>query len=711
MPTLEQIHAQIAELDGASRMIAFQEIRALPDLMEADEKIEALILGEYAGGTGILVATDRRALFVNRELLGGLKTDSFAYARITSIRQERGSILGKISVFAADNSASINAVDPTQAEKVVAQMRALAGQHAAEAGTPTGPSAPGTPAGAGAPPPASTGNATADEALKALHFLTRAAKAVQAQGFWEKAEDPEDDVYDYFFALFAAIASADGRITPEEVALFSAMSGANGVTAGEAEVKALVAEWQPKVESWMQTAPAFLCALGRADRRWQTRDAITAVDALERVALGMIAADAESGEAELRVISTHFASVRRALSEIARGPVPEPVAKSAGTLTAPPGAAKPAVEEPAPNLEELLAKLHRLVGLERVKEEVETLANLIRVRAMRKERKLPVPPMTLHLVFTGNPGTGKTTVARLLAGIYRALGALSKGHLVEVDRSGLVAGYVGQTSLKVHEVVERALGGILFIDEAYALVVDRGAEDFGHEAVDTLLKLMEDHRDDLVVIVAGYTAPMKRLLDSNPGLRSRFNRFIEFPDYTPEQLTEIFRRMCEDAGYRLSQAAQVRMAADLAARYATRGDNFANAREVRNLFENSIARHANRVAKMTEITDELLTVLEREDLKDPPKPKPGEAAPDAAVEASADTPEPLAGGGPGPVGAGGSAADAPATPGAEKAPDASQEATPATVEGPTPDSTAEVPLPADPPAAAATSETEGPPRS
>lgn len=629
MPTLEEIQAQIAGLDGASRLLAFQEIRALPDLMEPEERIEGAIQGEYAGGTGLLVATDRRALFVNRELLGGLKVDSFPYARITGIRQERGSILGKISVFAADNSASINAVDPSQAERLVARLRALAGEHSPAAG-------PATPASGATPPPAATGNPTADQALEALHFLTRAAKAVQAQGFWQEAGAPEDDVYDYFFALFAAVAGADGQVSPEEVALFGAMSQAQGVAAGEAEVRGLVSEWQPKSEAWTHATPAFLQALGRADRRWGTRDAITAVDALERVALGMIAADARSGEAELRVISAHFATVRRTLSEIARGPVPEPVARAAGAPAQ--AAAESKAEEPAPSLEELLAKLHRLVGLERVKEEVETLANLIRVRTLRKERKLPVPPLTLHLVFTGNPGTGKTTVARLLAGIYRALGVLSRGHLVEVDRSGLVAGYVGQTSLKVQEVVAKAMGGILFIDEAYALVVDRGAEDFGHEAVDTLLKLMEDHRDDLVVIVAGYTQPMKRLLDSNPGLRSRFNRFIEFPDYTPEQLTEIFRRMCEDAGYRLAPAAQVRMAAELAARHATRGDNFANAREVRNLFENAVARHANRVAKLPEHTDELLTVLERDDLKDPARSTPPAEGPAAPAPAEPRVP-------------------------------------------------------------------------
>ena len=197
-------------------------------------------------------------------------------------------------------------------------------------------------------------------------------------------------------------------------------------------------------------------------------------------------------------------------------------------------------EEKKPDFDELMEQLEDLVGLEEVKKDVKNLMNLVKVRKLRQENDLPVPPMSLHMVFMGNPGTGKTTVARLVSGLYAAIGVLSKGQLVEVDRSGLVAGYVGQTALKTQEVIKSALGGVLFIDEAYSLS-SGGENDFGREAIETILKAMEDHRDDLIVIVAGYTGPMEKFLTSNPGLESRFNKYFFFPDYNGEQLMAIFR--------------------------------------------------------------------------------------------------------------------------------------------------------------------------
>ncbi|HEX5869355.1 MAG TPA: AAA family ATPase, partial [Longimicrobium sp.] len=289
--------------------------------------------------------------------------------------------------------------------------------------------------------------------------------------------------------------------------------------------------------------------------------------------------------------------------------------QAAGGETA---AAQPAAPEapPAPpplTLDELMAKLHKLVGLEKVKKEVETLTNLVRVNKMRQERKLPVPPLSLHMAFTGNPGTGKTTVARLLAQIFRAIGVLEKGHLVETDRSGLVAGYVGQTAIKVNEKVTEALGGMLFIDEAYALATG-DEEDFGREAVDTLVKLIEDRRDEFIVVVAGYPAPMQKFLDSNPGLRSRFNRFIHFDDYSPDELFAILGRMCDEHGYKLDESASKFISALLGAMHARRGENFANGRDVRNLFEQSLANQANRVGPMQNVTDEVLCTLQAQDV-------------------------------------------------------------------------------------------------
>ena len=274
---------------------------------------------------------------------------------------------------------------------------------------------------------------------------------------------------------------------------------------------------------------------------------------------------------------------------------------------------KPAEEKPS--FDELMAQLESLVGLDEVKKDVKNLVNLMKVRKLRQENDLPVPPMSLHMVFMGNPGTGKTTVARLISGLYAAIGVLSKGQLVEVDRSGLVAGYVGQTALKTQEAIKSALGGVLFIDEAYSLS-SGGENDFGREAIETILKAMEDHRDDLIVIVAGYDEPMQKFLSSNPGLESRFNKYFYFPDYTGEQLLTIFKNQCKKNSYTLSPAAEEAAKALFDRLYQQRDDNFGNGRDVRNCFEDMIVRQSNRVAAMEAPTrEDLMTVLP-EDLEE-----------------------------------------------------------------------------------------------
>ena len=275
--------------------------------------------------------------------------------------------------------------------------------------------------------------------------------------------------------------------------------------------------------------------------------------------------------------------------------------------------AKPAEEKPS--FDELMAQLESLVGLDKVKKDVKNLVNLMKVRKLRQENDLPVPPMSLHMVFMGNPGTGKTTGARLISGLYAAIGVLSKGQLVEVDRSGLVAGYVGQTALKTQEAIKSALGGVLFIDEAYSLS-SGGENDFGREAIETILKAMEDHRDDLIVIVAGYDEPMQKFLSSNPGLESRFNKYFYFPDYTGEQLLAIFKNQCKKNSYTLSPEAEEAAKALFDRLYEERDDNFGNGRDVRNCFEDMIVRQSNRVAAMEAPTrEDLMTVLP-EDLEE-----------------------------------------------------------------------------------------------
>ena len=274
---------------------------------------------------------------------------------------------------------------------------------------------------------------------------------------------------------------------------------------------------------------------------------------------------------------------------------------------------------PARPLEELLDELDGLVGLAPVKHEVRLVANLLQVSKLRQARGLATVEGSRHLVFTGNPGTGKTTVARLLAQIYRTLEVVPKGHLVETDRSQLVAGFVGQTAIRTREVFDSARGGVLLIDEAYALV--RGGEnDFGREAIDTIVKLVEDRRDDTVVIVAGYPAEMAEFVASNPGLVSRFPRTIEFPDYTDDELVAIFDRMAAAAEYETTPEVHERLRETLAGH--PRGHGFGNARLIRNLFEQSVANHATRVVGIADPSNTDLVRLVREDIPAPPAAEP-----------------------------------------------------------------------------------------
>jgi Holliday junction resolvasome RuvABC ATP-dependent DNA helicase subunit len=257
--------------------------------------------------------------------------------------------------------------------------------------------------------------------------------------------------------------------------------------------------------------------------------------------------------------------------------------------------------------------LNDLIGLSSVKEEITQLANFIKIQQVRQSKGLRTPDISYHCVFTGNPGTGKTTVARIMASIYKELGILKKGHLVETDRSGLVAEYVGQTAVKTNKIIDSALDGVLFIDEAYSLV--QGAkEDFGQEAISTLLKRMEDDRNRLVVILAGYSSEMKGFIDSNPGLQSRFNRYIHFSDYTADELKQIFLLNAKKNQYTLDEEASSVLGEIMSSAIGHKDKNFGNARFVRNLFEKSIQNQATRLSSQSNITEEVLSILKAEDL-------------------------------------------------------------------------------------------------
>lgn len=292
--------------------------------------------------------------------------------------------------------------------------------------------------------------------------------------------------------------------------------------------------------------------------------------------------------------------------------------QSGGNKTSEEQSSGPRAEKPTEELtvEEALGRLNSLVGLPGVKQKVSSWVSQVQFFKLRQEQGLPVPEgFSYHLVFTGNPGTGKTTVARLMAQIYRALGILREGQLVEVARNDLVAGYIGQTAIKTQEAVEKALGGVLFVDEAYMLNGGEGGKDFGQEAIDTILKAMEDHRDELVVIMAGYVEPMEKLIETNTGLKSRFNTVIDFEDYTSDELYKIFYGFCKKNSYKLSADAEKLIRHNFEVLYESRDKFFGNARTARNTFQAVVQNQAARLMKNAgAISKDAMITIEKEDI-------------------------------------------------------------------------------------------------
>jgi Cdc6-like AAA superfamily ATPase len=444
-------------------------------------------------------------------------------------------------------------------------------------------------------------------------FVDELTPAVEALGSGVpalRADKLPGDVALEAFDVVAAFVDADGLHTDNElfalVAAFGPLLDTSLGRATPADVRraGLVAGRR----SWAEQPSAFFEVLLAGDHRNGTRAAWTYYERAMALAHEVAATDVFVSHLELQQLERFRSMLLRAL-----GPAPPTATATPPAPAATAATATKAAELPPPRpLEELYAELDGLVGLTEVKAEVKLVANLVRVAKMRRERGLPVAETSRHLVFTGNPGTGKTTVARLLAEIYRTLGVVEKGHLVETDRSGLVAGFVGQTALKVQQVFESALGGLLLIDEAYALA--RGREgDFGTEAVDTLVKLIEDHRDDVVVIMAGYPDEMGQLLDANPGIRSRFPRTIDFPDYSDDELVRIFESLATDAHYTLDDGARAAARTRFAAE--PRGKGFGNGRLARNLFEAAVARQASRVVDLPDVSNEVLVALVAADVE------------------------------------------------------------------------------------------------
>ena len=417
--------------------------------------------------------------------------------------------------------------------------------------------------------------------------------------------------------LVAAILDADGRFTDAELDAYLAGVGEQldpplfVTTQRLREGRSLVGR-----SDWLARPSTLFDILVLADRRDGEHAAHGYYTLALQLAHAVAAVDLLPSADEIAAID-RFRSMMLATMDaagVARPGVPRRGTAGPARTTpagAPSRSATTAPEQPpdmpaAEPIEVPLAELDALVGLEAVKREVRRLTSLLQVQQLRTERGLPVIEISHHLVFTGNPGTGKTTVARLLSRIYRSLTVLSSGHLVETDRSGLVAGYVGQTATKTKAVLEQALGGTLLIDEAYALA--RGGEqDFGREAIDTIVKFMEDHRDDLAVVAAGYPDEMMMFISTNPGLQSRFGRTVHFADYTTDELVQIFVRLGERHEYHAGDDAIEALRLVIEAQ--PRDQGFGNARFVRNVFEAAVTKQAMRVAPLSDPSTEQLTTL------------------------------------------------------------------------------------------------------
>lgn len=425
-----------------------------------------------------------------------------------------------------------------------------------------------------------------------------------------KSAQLANDVTVEAFNLASAFIDADSRHTDAEVWALLTTFGPRMETVLQYATPADVrkAGMLNGKKQWLDKPTVLFDILAKSDAHGRSDGAARVyVDRAMAVAHTVCSLDEYPSEDELRALERYRSMLLGATPE------PQPATAAAEAVAEP-------EEEPLPPprpLPELMAELDGLIGLAEVKAEVKMVTDLIQVQNLRKERGLPVVEGSRHLVFTGNPGTGKTTVARLLAQIYRTLGVVDKGHLVETDRPGLVAGFVGQTALKVKEVFNKAIGGFLLIDEAYALA--RGGDrDFGQEAIDTLVKLVEDHRDEIVVVAAGYPDEMAEFVDSNPGLRSRFPKTIAFPDYTDEELLAIFESQCTKASYSCDEAARARTLMFFKSQVRDKG--FGNGRLARNLFEAAVGRQATRIVDMKEPTNETLVALTADDIAPLPAP-------------------------------------------------------------------------------------------
>jgi len=466
---------------------------------------------------------------------------------------------------------------------------------------------------------------------EAYRLMEDACDRLVQSGSWQRVGSSDIKLFlnMYVQALLLRLAQANGTASPALLRFIAEIPSRDVLCIGRANSDAAL-NIGYKNRSFAEGTPLLLRCCVAMDDKDGTAYAQQFVDGVTKLLYAAAETSDGMSGSELSFITSYAGSLRTFLMTRAAGRHVGSAQEAYGRIDAPgtagkkhgpqpenaqtKTAAQPEAQQEEASIDELMAELDSLIGLEGVKREVHSLINLIKIRRLRQQHDLKIMDMSFHMVFTGNPGTGKTTVARLVAKIYKQLGFLSKGQLIETDRSGLVAGYVGQTAGKVTEVVTSALGGILFIDEAYALARKGMDNDFGREAIDTLVKLMEDNRDDLVVIVAGYTKEMHDFLTSNPGLISRFNKYIDFPDYTDDELMAILAMNAKKQGYTVTDEANEHVRSFISSMTLSERLDFGNARGMRNTLEKLVQAQANRLAAESgEITRDMLQQITEED--------------------------------------------------------------------------------------------------